>query len=157
MRVWLVLDGKDLYVDRNGDGDLTDAAERVEFFNGQLIRFDGIDLRRAGGKVHSFFLRMWVKDSGRIDITVNRKVALPNRLAPWKETQTEMAGFTESDFRFADRPQDAPIVHMDGPLTLKPRDTKQVFVRGGTTHFPVMVGTQGLGKGTFTQLLLWLA
>src|SRR5262245_46854775 len=30
MRVWLVLDGKDLYVDRNGDGDLTGSGKRVQ-------------------------------------------------------------------------------------------------------------------------------
>src|SRR5436305_5556218 len=28
-RVWIVLDGEDLYVDRNGDGDLTEPGERV--------------------------------------------------------------------------------------------------------------------------------
>src|SRR5437868_11979754 len=29
-RVWLVLDGDDLYVDRNGNGDLTEPGEKVE-------------------------------------------------------------------------------------------------------------------------------
>ncbi len=60
----------------------------------------------------------------------------------------------EYEFRFADRPQDAPIVHFDGPLTLKPMYMKQVFGRGDKpVQFPVMVGTPGLGKGTFTQVL----
>ena len=166
-RVWLVLDGKVLFVDRNGDGDLTGAAERVEFFNAERRRFDGVGLSLAGGKVRYSIFRMWVKDNGRIDIMVDRKAALPHRLAPWKETLTEMAGLTdmssrnwmnrdnieENDFRFADRPLDAPIVHMDGPLTLKPIDQQQVFVRGKVSPFPVMVGAPGLGKGTFTQLL----
>lgn len=167
MRVWLVLDGKVLYVDRNGDGDLTGAAERVEFFNAAGRRFDGVDLSLARGKVHYSIFRMWVKDNGRVDIMVKRKAALAHRVAPWQDTLTEMAGLTdmsfrnwmnrdhieENDFRFADRPQDAPIVHLDGPLTLKPMDNKQVFVRGRSCRFPVMVGTPGLGKGTFTQLL----
>src|SRR5262245_16175679 len=54
-RVWLVLDGNALYVDRNGNGDLTEPGKRVpasatgKFFQaGQL--FDGkythLDLRR---------------------------------------------------------------------------------------------------------------
>src|SRR5262245_41600889 len=30
LRAWLVLDGNVMYVDRNGDGDLTGASERVE-------------------------------------------------------------------------------------------------------------------------------
>jgi hypothetical protein len=167
MRVWLVLDGKVMYVDRNGDGDLTGVAERVEFFNAEGRRFDRVDLSLAGGKVHYSIFRMWVKDNGRIDIMVNRKAALPHRLDPWKETLTETAGLTDmssrnwmnrdnieqDDFRFADRPQDAPIVHMDGPLTLKPMDKKQAFAPGKLCRFPVMVGTPGLGRGTFTQLL----
>ena len=33
-RVWLVLDGDVLYVDRNGNGDLTEAAERFKETNG---------------------------------------------------------------------------------------------------------------------------
>src|SRR5262249_5462303 len=85
-----------------------------------------------------------------------------------KNQLMEMAGLTdisfrswmnrdnieEYDFQFADRALDAPIVHMDGPLTLKPMDRKQVFVRGDQpTRFAVMVGTPGLGRGTFTQLL----
>jgi len=62
----------------------------------------------------------------------------------------------EYDFRFADRPPDAPIVHFDGPLTLRPMDTKQVLARGDQpARLPVMVGTPGLGKGTFTQVCFW--
>src|SRR5262249_30567864 len=66
------------------------------------------------------------------------------------------AHIEEYDFRFGDRPQDAPIVHIDGPLTMRPMYTNQVFVRGKEpSRFPVMVGTPGLGKGTFTQVLFW--
>ena len=36
------------------------------------------------------------------------------------------------------------------------RTDNQVFVRGDQeSRFPVMVGTPGLGKGTFTQVLFW--
>ena len=31
VRVWVVLDGKTVYLDRNGDGDLTGKDERFEF------------------------------------------------------------------------------------------------------------------------------
>src|SRR5438045_4509225 len=47
-RMWLVLDGKVLYVDRKGDGDLTGAEKRVEvkpkgnvFITGPLSLADG--------------------------------------------------------------------------------------------------------------------
>jgi len=166
MRVWLVLDGKVLYVDRNGDGDLTGAAKRVEL-NAKRNVFEVGSLSLADGKYSVALVR--VKDKGRVEIYMNRKVGFAHRRADWaKDTLMEMAGLTdisfrswmnrdnieEYDFQFADRPQDAPIIHMDGPLTLRPMDTKQAFVRGDMPYrFAVMVGTPGLGKGTFTQLL----
>jgi hypothetical protein len=164
MRVWLVLDGNVLYVDRNGDGDLTGKAERVKAFNAKQRRFDGVDLSLGGGKVHYSIYRMWVKDDGRVDIRVKRKAARADRAAPRQDTLTETAGLTDrlsrdwmncDPIEFADRPQDAPVVHMDGPMTLKPMDNNQVFVRGTSCLFPVMARTPGLGKGTFTHFLLF--
>src|SRR5262245_13164958 len=51
-RIWLVIDGKTLYVDRNGNGDLTEPGERVlaentnstdilEFRAGEFLEADG--------------------------------------------------------------------------------------------------------------------
>src|SRR5262249_14968790 len=51
-RIWLVLDGKALYVDRNGNGDLTEEGEKVtaettnapdylEFYAGAFVEADG--------------------------------------------------------------------------------------------------------------------
>jgi hypothetical protein len=167
MRVWLVLDGNVLYVDRNGDGDLTGAAKRVELNPTRRV-FEVGAVSLADGKVHYSISLVRVKEKGRVEIYMDRKVAFLHRKDGERNTLMEMAGLTgisfrswmnrdnieEYDFRFADRPQEAPIVHMDGPLTLKPMDKKQEFVRGETPcRFPVMVGTPGLGKGTFTQLL----
>src|SRR5262249_17746652 len=52
MRVWLVLDGAVLYVDRNGNGDLTEEGEKVDFsgvvqpgddaYAGDIIGSDGM-------------------------------------------------------------------------------------------------------------------
>src|SRR5262249_13861078 len=54
--------------------------------------------------------------------------------------------------RFADRPQDAPIVHFDGPLamTLHPM---QKLVRGQEIELRTGLGTPGLGKGTFAMIM----
>ena len=167
LRAWLVLDGNVLYVDRNGDGDLTGAAKRVEL-NAMRNVFPVGALNIGDGKNQYAIGLVRVKDKGRVEIYLNRKADLAQRKKNDATTLMEMAGLTdisfrswmnrdhieEHDFRFADRAQDAPIVHFDGPLTLKPIDGKQEFVRGNTpTRFPVMVGTPGLGKGTFTQLL----
>src|SRR6476469_7441592 len=49
-RVWLVQDGDTLYVDRNGNGDLTEAKERIggpkkgEFAPGMYTHFNSFDL-----------------------------------------------------------------------------------------------------------------
>jgi len=154
MRVWLVLDGNVLYVDRNGDGDLTGKAERVKSFNAKQRRFDGVDLSLAGGKVHYSIYRLWVKDNGRVDIMVKRK-AVKRKAALAGTDMLSRDWMNRDPIEFADRPQDAPVVHMDGPMTLKPMDNNQVFVRGTSCPFPVMAGTPGLGKGTFTHFLLF--
>src|SRR5262245_57242868 len=166
-RMWLVHDGKGLYVDRNGDGDLTGPDKRVEF-NAKHNAFETTSL--ANAKIAFSHLQVRIDAKGRAEIYLSRKVDFLGHRKRQKDTLAHMAGIIgissrswmnrdnieEYGFRFADRPQDAPIVHMDGPLTLKPMDTKQVFVRGHEpTQFPVMVGTPGLGKGAFSQVLLW--
>lgn len=163
-RMWLVIDGKVLYVDRNGDGDLTTPDNRVEF-NAKRNIFE--TAARANDKIQFSHMLVRTKDKGRAEIYLTRKMALGHRKTGG-DSLMEMAGLTdisfrswmnrdnieEFEFRFGDRPQDAPIVHFDGPLTLRPMDTKQVFVRGATpSRFAVMVGTPGVGKGTFTQVL----
>jgi hypothetical protein len=63
--------------------------------------------------------------------------------------------------KFAGRPKDAPIVHFDGPLALTQYSTKRVIPRdnsGGTRKrsLRVMVGTPGLGAGTFAAYECYL-
>jgi hypothetical protein len=165
-RMWLVIDGKTLYVDRNGDGDLTAADNRVVPSKPKGNVF--VTASRPGDKIQFSHLQVRVKDKGRMEISLTRKVDLPHRKKWGRDELMEMAGLTnisfrewmnrdnieEHDFRFGDRPLDAPIVHFDGPWTLRPMDAKQTFVRGERNRFAVMVGTPGLGKGTFTQVLL---
>jgi hypothetical protein len=164
LRVWLVLDGNVLYVDRDANGDLTGLDKRMEI-KGKV--FESASLRLADGKIPFSFLQLRVKDKGRVELSLARKVAFAHRkkgggflsqmVGPSDISSRAWANnLEEFDFQFADRPQDAPILHFDGPLTLKPTDAKQVFVRGDKpAQFAVMVGTPGLGRGTFTQVLFW--
>lgn len=168
-RVWLVIDGNTLYVDRNGDGDLTGPGERVER-DPKRNAFEPKSLVLSDGTIQYSNLLVRVRQNEQIEIYLSRKVDFLGHRKKEKGSLMYMAGITgissrswmnrdnieEYDFRFADRPQDAPIVHFNGPLTLKPMDTKQTFVRGDKPNqFAVMVGTPGLGKGTFTQVLFW--
>src|SRR5262249_44944708 len=54
---------------------------------------------------------------------------------------------------FGDSPQDAPIIHLNGPFTLGLQDRKQRFIVGEKTMFQIGVGPQGIGPGTFAFVL----
>src|SRR5207247_989401 len=54
---------------------------------------------------------------------------------------------------FADRPQDAPVIHLNGPWTLGLQDVKQRFTPGHKSQLQIGVGTQGVGPGTFSFVL----
>ena len=60
-RVWVVLDGDTLYVDRNGNGDLTDPGEKIAANKGgsaEKGRSFEIEDLSVGGKKHLFHLHL---------------------------------------------------------------------------------------------------
>ena len=144
-RIWLVIDAERLYADRNSNGDLTDQGE----------------MKRAitwGGKGGTYF------EFGALTVMDGKKVHLAVTHHPKGDQSDRMTISVEgrdvqyagSDWRgplkFADRPQDAPIVHFNGPLSIRPF-AEQSLVRGsGMQDFSTMIGTQGLGAGTFAPL-----
>jgi hypothetical protein len=104
-RVWLVRDGDTLYVDRNGAGDLTAPGARL---SGEK-RPDGIrwrigDIREGKAKTVHKDLLIWFH---RGSYTVHLRAADGFH----QEASNEMGRL-----HFAPRPQDAPIVHLAGPL-----------------------------------------
>jgi hypothetical protein len=54
---------------------------------------------------------------------------------------------------FASRPQDAPVIHLNGPWTLGLQDFKQRFTVGRKSQLQIGVGTPGVGPGTFAFVL----
>jgi hypothetical protein len=141
-RVWLVLDGDVLYVDRNGNGDLTDKGERIKEvrLGDQPPRFpigemslpdDSFPKNSSGVVVYRSTHRGAGTGPMRLMITINQK--------------TWFATFKE----FADRPKDAPIIHFkfDGPLTFVCLDPP-TFLPGKTTKLVIHIGTPGLGEQT---------
>jgi hypothetical protein len=76
------------------------------------------------------------------------------RLSLQTEGQTRYyVGFDDDDpFRFADRPQDAPVVHFGGPLTARLYGEPLTFRPGRTSPLDLAIGTPGLGKGSFAAL-----
>jgi hypothetical protein len=126
-RVWLIIDGDLAYIDRNANGDLTDPGERAEarklpaaagttslsFNLGQVADADGktkyeVSLSRTSDREARELTSLSVRINGQL-------------------TQ-EVAG-TFGGFSLAKRPQDAPVVPFNGPLTitLRPDFERQLF------------------------------
>jgi hypothetical protein len=145
--IWLVLDGDVLYVDRNGNGDLTEKGER---FVGAKLQNGGTywrigDITEADGKTRHTdlavsFDKNW--NSFLLHLTTAEKIH-------------QEVGNEVGRLQFAEKAQDAPIVHFAGPLTFLARDRSgrpwQVNLdsgKDGSFHFIALIGTPGLGEGT---------
>src|SRR5439155_2892262 len=62
-------------------------------------------------------------------------------------------GDGDGNLLFADSPQNAPIIHLNGPFTLALQDLKQRLIVGDQTMLQIGVGPQGIGPGTFAFVL----
>jgi hypothetical protein len=161
-RIWLVLDGKALYVDRNDNGDLTEAGELVRAEQAgpaDVLQFRAGEVTEAGGKARHTGLTVYqylAPQFGHLVNTVGRR----GRGGLGQTTNGE------SGFAFADTPGDAPVIHMNGPLALRAHGAVvehrgvsslreapfQLHAGERVTQLHVQVGTPGLGQGTFAAL-----
>ena len=180
-RVWLVLDGDILYVDRNGNGDLTDEGEKIK-----LPEFTKIERGSAGGeREHTVgILTAWPGHRLELSVTQIRFRGPQARLAgrggdneaprrcpgrdcdcaiqvkgePTKEKKDDLVNMqmvladSQGVLRFAERPQDAPIVHFRGPLAMGLHPI-QKLTRGQEVELKACLGSPGLGKGTFAMVV----
>src|SRR5262249_16722786 len=163
-RVWLVHDGDRLYVDRNGNGDLTDEGEEVK----GVEKRPNVTSATEGERVEPW---VWKFDIGAVRegklkhdalvVEIEHFEYIPKEGKPRAVDQSSVTlklegkrqQFAYGPFSFARRPQDAPVIHFNGPLTIVPRYESQVLMRGGNGHkFRAGIGTPGLGTGTFAFL-----
>jgi hypothetical protein len=174
-RVWLVLDGDTLYVDRNCNGVLTEAGKKVadqtragrgegeyEFDAGQI---------RSQGRTHEQLL-VNVSKLDRLaatdDVAKEFLAKNPKALAYLISVEMEMPGYKGKGLsgrvpqtvpgvdingvlQFGDRPQDAPVVHFGGPLEITFYGRQQL-TRGRDADLFLAVGTAGVGPGTTAYL-----
>ena len=182
-RVWLVQDGDALYVDRNGNGDLTDPGEKVAADKpkpGQTreegeFSFEVGDLT-VGGRTHKVFsvsvARLSRYESPSIANRPDVKAALaknPKATVFLVRADVEVPGmkggglggrlsFTAGCFdlngvlQFADKPADAPVVHLGGPLEITFYGELPSLRVGRSSEFVLVAGTPGHGPGTFAML-----
>lgn len=137
-RVWLVLDGPDLYVDRNRNGVLTDPGERLagvegRFKIGELVEADG--KWRYTNVVAAVDQRHGTEEDG---ITVK-----PFEVIAKVRGRFEMG----AEPVLASSAAAAPIVHFGGPLSMRVFDPRQVS-RGQRVAFRCLIRTPGLGEGS---------
>jgi hypothetical protein len=181
-RVWLVLDGDTLYVDRNGNGDLTEPGEKVaaEKRPGGDPAEDGYTFQAGdltvGGRTHKglvvSFTPLKRYSGAYLGKRPDVKAALakgPNAAGVSLGVDVEVPGMKGGGLggrlsfsagsidltgvlQFADKPADAPAVHLGGPLQITFYAELPTLRVGRGTELGLVVGTPGVGPGTFAML-----
>jgi hypothetical protein len=180
-RVWLVQDGDTLYVDRNGNGDLTEPGEKVSAAKGTApaengFTFEAGDLA-VGGKVHKGLtvslspLKRYANNPALADVAAIRNAlkaepatvvaTLSANVAPARFKGAgvggrviQLAGFYDPTgvLSFAATPAGAPVIHFDGPLTVSFYGEVPAVRLGRDNDLILTVGTPGQGSGAFAML-----
>ncbi len=152
-RVWALLDRSSkaaqrydlLYLDRDGDGDMTDAGERyVGTARGTGTRFDIGGFRPPGSDAaHTEFTITWTPASTRFRLL-------------WRGGKVSMGGYGpthESYAQFAESAANAPVFV---PGTDRPFEFEHwmsgTLARGEETDFKVFVGNRGSVTGAFSTV-----
>jgi hypothetical protein len=152
-RAWVVLDGKVLYVDRDGSGDLTQPGKRVATYyqkDAQRFGFQPGELTDGKSKYNLGQLRV-LGESCDMSVYFDKHCLRAGMDGP-------------GPLKFAERAQDAPIIHFGGPLTLQRFEPQEDSVscdikpgplfRGRPNQVGFSLGTPGLGSGSFAKLAL---
>lgn len=174
-RVWLVQDGDTLYVDRNGNGDLTEANEKVAAEKSADVE-DGVYTFKAGDlrdgeRLHKE-LTLYVRN---IDYLAEREDAVKNLLKKNPKARgyqvslaVEMPGRKGAGaggrvqqytalvdgsgvLQFAERPWDAPIVRFGGPWQVTLFGKARLTINR-ESDVVLGVGSPGAGPGTWTWI-----
>jgi hypothetical protein len=175
-RVWLVLDGDTLYVDRNGNGDLTEPDEKVSANKQDNTeeelgrrRFEVGDLR-VGGWTHKGLQltrlplkelaekfaaipglkEMTARDPKATGYILSLDVDIPGRKGNGIGGRvSQSAGFADVSgvLQFAEKPADTPVVHFGGPWQIT-LDGPQYLRLGRSVEVNLALATPGHGPGS---------
>jgi hypothetical protein len=158
----MVLDGKTLYVDRNANGDLTEADEKLEAQNptdgsnkfggsGSYTHFDVIPFTMPTGKdtIGKFKLQHWIRAEGFKPTTDFDRDLHQRWLKHGYEIGTlyrvDGLGQAQNGVAFVRKPAEAEVRYFDGPLTFTVRMPQyQVLKRGDKDcDLAFCIGTHG--------------
>jgi hypothetical protein len=180
-KVWLVLDGDVLYVDRNGNSDLTEPGEKVRAQqrpgrdpdDGYQFEVGELTLRERTHKaltVTFMPLRRYASSSLAKRPDVQDILAKdPKAMVPVLSVEVDvpgmrggcpggrvyfMAGFADLTgvLQFAVTPAAAPAVHLGGPLQVTFSLDRPTLHIGRDSDLALVVGTPGVGPGTFAMI-----
>src|SRR5262245_61404483 len=164
-RAWLVVDGEVLYVDRNGNGDLTEKDERVELdreATGKIKvapgEYKGMNVFNLGEVAGTrLVLQFWVRDKtftpkeDKDEHEILTKYRKERRENGWENASLYRVGKDGTQAQIpvllCRKPSDAQVSHLGGPLTFAAKwGDRQALKRGaGENVFDVNIGTPGLG------------
>jgi hypothetical protein len=170
-RIWLALDGDKLYVDRNGNGDLTDdgpaLAAKVDGDSEEATRTFKLTELREGSLTHrdlSLYVTslqplaerdkpakaLLTRDPAARGYILNVDVEMPGRRGNGLGGRVEqtaslrdLAGFLQ----FASSPREAPVIHFGGPWSITLYSADDLTV-GREDDLVLSVGIPGIGPGT---------
>jgi hypothetical protein len=154
-RVWLVVDGATLYVDRNGNGDLTEANERVErpkrieVAPGMYWWMNSFDI----GDLDGLRLRLdfWVRNKDFVPQTdFDKQIQKDHEENGWEfatlfRVKPDGSNIpAQIPIAFCRQPKDCQVCHLGGPLTFTLRSNDPLVCDSGQNMLQVMIGTPGL-------------
>jgi hypothetical protein len=149
--VWLVLDGETMYVDRNGNGDLTEAGERIA---GSPVLLTGL-LRPGQAEPKSLTYRSLAMKGWSVEVLVIDGVPIQVDVTDEGRKRT-FTGYHDEQgpLRFADRPAGAPIIHAAGRLVMDLDEKAHEPLRRGDkpTNLMTTIGVPGSGPGSFAVI-----
>ncbi len=182
-RVWFVQDGDTLYVDRNGNGDLTEPDKKVAAKKRRDIDLDderysfNVGELKVGGRTHKGLAIWMVRLDSYVGYSVSKRPDVQflliqdrNALIAGVSVDVEVPGmkggglegriaYTVGPYdvngvlQLADKPADAPVIRLGGPLQITIDNKPPTFRIGRQTDLTLAVGTPGVGPGTFAAIL----
>jgi hypothetical protein len=141
LRVWVVLDGDTLYLDRNGDGDLTGPGQRFANYG----ECKDVELADPDGRTRYLITGVSAYSDGKpprrhLDVSVDVKGPLAYR--------------QYCDLELRPGPKEAALAHFHGPLTAGPRTINwrvppALALKAGDkpVDLPALVGTMSAAHG----------
>ena len=153
---WIIFDLKRLgerklggyiYVDLNGDGDLTQANEKIQLTkpNGSSYRTDEYKFTDAENKPNGYAIQFVAADYGEEDEPLHYRIFVTtptgDRFGAW--------GDQNSDLIPTRKTKSAPVLHFDGPRQMGFEVPSPLGKRGNDWRLCAGVGTYGLGDGSF--------